>query len=52
MHQITACSLYKLIQSAYTDYFNETDNSNDEKETLSFDGWCESHKLQSPQFQF
>ena len=25
MHQITACSLYKLLKAAYTDYLKETE---------------------------
>eukprot|EP00058_Branchiostoma_floridae_P021206 XP_002606696.1 hypothetical protein BRAFLDRAFT_72537 [Branchiostoma floridae] len=49
-HQITACSLYQLMKAAYSDYCTEAaDNS---EELLSFDAWCDSRKLQSPQFQF
>ena len=34
MHQITACSLYKLLKAAYTDYSNETAENT---EVLSFE---------------
>lgn len=50
MHQTTACSLYKLLKAAYTEYCNDTVETNGER--LSFDGWCESRKLRSPQFVF
>eukprot|EP00745_Piridium_sociabile_P026562 TRINITY_DN4240_c0_g2_i9.p1 TRINITY_DN4240_c0_g2~~TRINITY_DN4240_c0_g2_i9.p1 ORF type:complete len:1084 (-),score=281.98 TRINITY_DN4240_c0_g2_i9:490-3741(-) len=50
MHQITACSLYKLLKAAYTDYSNET--AENTKGVLSFEAWCECRKLQSTQFHF
>ena len=50
MHQITACSLYKLLKAAHTDYSKETDEL--PKEVPSFEAWCEHRKLQNPQFHF
>ena len=50
MHQITACSLYKLLKAAHTDYSKETDEQHEE--VPSFEAWCEHRKLQSPQFHF
>jgi len=50
MHQITACSLYKLLKAAHTDYSKETDEQ--PEEVPSFEAWCEHRKLQSPQFHF
>ena len=35
-----------------TEYFNDTDDNNGEKEQLGFEGWCESFKLRIPKFQF
>lgn len=48
MHQITACSLYKLLKAAYTDYSKETDEQ--PEEVPSFEAWCEQRKQESPQF--
>ena len=50
MHQVTACSLYKLLKAAYVDHCAELPDHNEE--TLSFEEWCAIHKEQSPQFQF
>jgi len=50
IHQITACSLYQLLKSAYTDYCKQT--AKNSEELLSFDAWCEKRKPESPQFQF
>lgn len=49
-HQITACSLYQLLKVAYNDYCTET--ADNHEEVLSFHAWCDSHKLQNPQFHF
>lgn len=48
MHQITACSLCKLLKAAYTDYSKETDEQ--PEEVPSFEAWCEQRKQESPQF--
>ena len=48
MHQITACSLYKLLKAAYTDYLKETE----EQPKEVFETWCECHKQHSPMFHF
>ncbi|KAJ8377453.1 hypothetical protein AAFF_G00260110 [Aldrovandia affinis] len=50
MHQITGCSLYKLLKAAHMDYSKETDEQ--PEEVPSFEAWCEHRKLQSPQFHF
>ena len=45
-HQVTAASLYRLMKTAYTDYWSEaTENCN---EVINFYDWCERRKLQSP----
>ena len=44
-HQITACTLYKLMRGAYEDYCSENIS------TLSFDEWHDQQLLVSPQFQ-
>uniref|UniRef100_H3ACQ8 Uncharacterized protein n=1 Tax=Latimeria chalumnae TaxID=7897 RepID=H3ACQ8_LATCH len=49
VHQITACSLYKLIKAAYNDYSSEAPCK---PEVINFEDWCEREKLESPQFQF
>ena len=41
MHQITECSLYKVLKAAHTDYLEEV---------LSFETWSEERTFQSPQF--
>ena len=50
MHQVTACNLYQPLTAAYTDYSNDT--AENTEGVLSFKAWCESQKIQSPQFQF
>jgi hypothetical protein len=50
VHQITACSLYTLLEEAYEDHSKERAES--PEEVLDFEGWCERRKLQSPQFHF
>ena len=47
-HQITACSLYKLIKKAYHDYCSEESGISDK----TFEDWCEQRRKKSPQFQF
>ncbi len=48
MHQVTACALYKLLKTAYTDYCTERADNNEN--VLDFEEWCEKRKKQSPQF--
>ena len=48
MHQITACTLYKLLKAAYTDYLKETE----EQPKEVFETWCECRKQHSPMFHF
>ena len=50
MRQITAWCLHTLVNTAYSDYCTETAVSSDE--VHSFEAWCDSHKQQTPQFQF
>ena len=45
-HQITACTLYKLMRGAYKDYYPEYSS------TLTFEEWCDHRMNESPQFQF
>ena len=45
-HQITACTLYKLVRGAYKDYYPEYSS------TLTFEEWCDHRMNESPQFQF
>ena len=47
-HQITACSLYKLMKKAYHDYSSEESSISD----ISIEDWCKQRKKESPQFQF
>ena len=47
-HQITACSLYKLMKKAYHDYCSEESGISDK----TFEDWCEQRRKESPQFQF
>ena len=47
-HQITACSLHKLMNEAYQDYCSEDSGES----TLTFGDWCDMRKQQSPQFKF
>ena len=49
MHQITACSLYKLLKAAYQNHSNDITQNED---MLDFEAWCENRKRQSPQFKF
>ena len=49
-HRITASILYKLLKAAYADYCEQVDRQSGEE--LSFDDWCEEHKIDSPQHQF
>lgn len=49
-HQVTACSLYKLLKAAYEKYVMEA--GADSEEVISLDDWCERRRGQSPQFQF
>ena len=51
-HQVTACSLYKLLQSAYSAYCTDVAELADPTDTRSFEEWCEHRKLQSPQFRY
>lgn len=46
MHEVTACCLYVLQKKAY-DY-----HSAEKNRVLDFDGWCETRRKESPQFQF
>ena len=48
-HQVTACSLYKLLKSAYSAYMEELADPTDAK---SFEDLCEHCKPQSPQFRY
>ena len=52
MHQITACSLYRLRKIAYNDYLTVTDEQNNEKEKLNLQDWRENRRQERPQFQF
>ena len=45
-HQITACTLYKLMRGAYKDYCSE------DSSTLTFEEWHDQWMHESPQFQF
>ena len=47
-HQITACSLYKLMKKAYHDFCSEESSTSE----ITFEDWCEKRKKVSPQFQF
>lgn len=47
-HQITACSLDKLMKQAYHSYCSAASGWSD----LTFKGWCQQRKVDSPQFQF
>jgi hypothetical protein len=50
MHQVTACTLYQLLQETYSVYCSG--HGDDDQCELSFDDWCGMRKHQSPQFQF
>ena len=47
-HQITACSLYKLMKKAFTDYCHEADDYDE----MTFESWSEKRRMESPQFQY
>ncbi len=49
-HQITACSLYRLMKEAYQDYCSESKESG--RSTLKFEALCDRRRHESPQFQF
>lgn len=40
MHQVTACGLDELLKAAYTDYYRERADNNED--ILGFEEWCES----------
>jgi len=46
-----ACSLYKLLQSAYSAYCTDVEETADPTDTRNFEDWCEHRKLQSLQFR-
>jgi len=48
-HQVTASSLYILLQRAYTKY---QEIQNDEENVLLFDDWCNRQISAVPHFQF
>ena len=50
MHQVTACSLYKLLKEAYSYYCSNDDGV--QRPVLSFEMWCEKRKEDNPQFAF
>ncbi|EDO43913.1 predicted protein [Nematostella vectensis] len=45
-HQVTACSLYLLLQRGYQRYVADTDD------ILPFEEWCEQQRSAIPQFQY
>ena len=47
-HQITACSLHKLVKKAYQDYCPDEPGS----PPLGLEDWCVQQRRASPQFQF
>lgn len=50
MHQVTACSLYKLLKSAYNSYCTKQTDVNED--ILGFEEWCQNKSQQNVQFQF
>lgn len=55
MHQITACTLHKLLKIAYADYLKETETEEHGASSASkevFETWCEIRKQHSPMFHF
>lgn len=48
-HQVTASSLYLLLQKAYADYSNDLDEGDD---LASLEDWCTERAASSPQFHF
>ena len=49
-HQVTACSLFKLLKKAYSAYLAEPEDS--DEEIVAFEEWCDTRRKESPQFQF
>lgn len=50
-HQVTACSLYKLLTTAYEEYTIE-ETVEVSVDLLNLEDWCGMRKQQSPQFKF
>ena len=48
-HQVTACSLYLLLQNAYTEYSNDLDEGED---LASLEDWCTERAALCPQVHF
>jgi len=48
-HQVSACSLYKLMKTEYTNYCNGLAS---EEKVLSFDDWHVKRREESPQFLY
>ena len=48
-HQVTACSLFILLQKAYIKYKEGVANEDD---VISFDSWCTRKVSTTPQFQY
>ena len=48
-HQVTACSLYKLMKAAYNHYCDDNVANSD---ILHFENWCEKRRIENPQFCF
>ncbi len=44
-HQITACSLHKLMKAAYTNYTSEA--SENSEEVIDFEDWCNRQRQQT-----
>ncbi len=49
-HQVTAASLYSLMQQGYTEYTESL--LQDGEEPVSFESWCAQKREQSPMFHF
>lgn len=45
-HQVTACSLFKLMKASYEDYRQQTGN------LIEYEDWCDKQRQESPQFQY
>lgn len=50
MHQVTACSLFMMLKTAYNSYCTEQEEVNEH--SLGFEEWCQNKSQRSPQFQF
>ncbi|VDI48086.1 Hypothetical predicted protein [Mytilus galloprovincialis] len=48
-HQVTACTLYRLLSNAYCQY---KDVLRDDEVTLEFEDWCLERSKESPHFKF